>query len=54
MGLPDERVLATGAKAYAVENFASLPQELQEYAAPIQKIFSVLQEKCSWSPGIYR
>lgn len=37
-----------------VEGFASLPQELREYAAPMQEIFSDLQEKYPWVSVIYR
>ena len=37
-----------------VEGFASMPQELQEYAAPMQEIFSDLQEKYPWVSITYR
>ena len=37
-----------------VKSFASLPQELWEYAAPMQELFSDLQEKYPWVSVIYR
>lgn len=37
-----------------VKSFASLPQELWEYAAPMQEIFGDLQEKYPWVSVIYR
>lgn len=37
-----------------VEGFAAMPQELREYAAPMQDIFSDLQEKYPWVSVIYR
>lgn len=37
-----------------VKGFASMPQELQEYAAPMPEIFSDLQEKYPWVSVIYR
>ena len=37
-----------------VEGFASLPQTLQEYAAPMQEIFSDRQKKYPWVSVPYR
>ena len=37
-----------------VKGFASMPRELQEYAAPMQEIFSDLQEKYPWVSITYR
>ena len=37
-----------------VEGFASMPQELRAYAAPMLEIFSDLQAKYPWVSVIYR
>lgn len=37
-----------------VEGVASMPQELREYAAPMQEICNNLQEKCPWASATYR
>ena len=37
-----------------VEGFDAMPQELRAYAAPMQEIFSDLQEKCPWVSVTYR
>lgn len=37
-----------------VEGFDSMPQELQAYAAPMQEIFSDIQEKYPWVSVTYR
>ena len=37
-----------------VEGFASMPQQLREYAAPMQEIFSDLQAKYPWVSATYR
>lgn len=37
-----------------VKEFAAMPQELRKYAAPMQDIFSDLQEKYPWVWVIYR
>lgn len=37
-----------------VEGFDAMPQELRAYAAPMQEIFSDLQEKYPWVSVTYR
>ena len=37
-----------------VEGFATMPQELRGYAAPMREIFRDLQEKYSWVSVTYR
>ena len=37
-----------------VEGFDAMPQELRAYAAPMQEIFSDLQEKYPWISVTYR
>ena len=46
--------LAAGAKAHCVEGFDAMPQGLRAYAAPMQEIFSDLQEKYPWVSVTYR